>query len=689
MTYLLLFPLMIWIALAVALCIPWHLQPQPFLWVAVGGGVLLWILKHRVAERFFRALFSLCMLCLGAFLQLNERTALNAVTWAEEAQPYRIAHVRHVDERQSTYQVAGEVNGHKVMIALQKDSTHAAPQVGKALLFRARLEQPKHSGNPGDFDYANYLMRQGVAGTAYCTASLWQTSNTESESLPLTVRFLTWRERAVTQLKQHLSGTSLAIITAMTLGDKSMIVPETRTTFSATGASHILALSGLHLSILYALLMLTFGQMVRHRRALYRAVSVVCLVGIWLFVGIAGAPLSLLRAAIMLTIVQLCLLVSLERSSLNHLALAALIILLFSPQSLFDVGFQLSFIAVGAIFMLSLCFQQRAFDWYATPHGPVRRAVQTLGNVLGEMLKVSLAAQLGTMALVAYYFHTVPTYGLLVNIIVIPLTYILLCCTLLFFLLPFAQCFLGIVMHHVLQFMLDFLTGVSMLPAAFFTWHPTPLMVIALYGFMGACLWRAYRRKPTFGAIIAGGLCAGVFGMSLIFAHFRSAEPALWIYNSPKAEAVHVVVNPQEHFLWTHDRHRTEKALSFVAKDYWKTEGLAAPIFLLGDTLLPALSVVKQVMVVGPCTIARVGHRSTYPLPSAAPEKPLNVEVLVLQRGATAPLAQILKYYHPRTIVLDASLSEAHRMMYAQAAQQLAINIHDIKQNGAFQLKIP
>ena len=219
----------------------------------------------------------------------------------------------------------------------------------------------------------------------------------------------------------------------MALGDKSLISKEVKQDYSISGASHILALSGLHLSIVYVLLSFLF---MRFRK--YIIAQLLILTAIWSYVFLAGLTPSVLRSAIMLTIYSTIKLIGRERVSLNTLALAALVMLLYDPFTLYDIGFQLSFMAVLSILttvpMIYSFIPKRFLGRYR------------LVDWIVGMMVVSLAAQLGTAPLVAHYFGQLPTYFLITNIVAIPLATAILYLVIAFFLLmsfPFAQIYIA------------------------------------------------------------------------------------------------------------------------------------------------------------------------------------------------------------------------------------------------------
>lgn len=221
------------------------------------------------------------------------------------------------------------------------------------------------------------------------------------------------RDSLVSSLHDNgLADEPLAIVSAMTLGDKSMLSREIRTDFSSTGASHVLALSGLHLSILYFLL-----SFVLPRRRWRWLVAGVSLALIWSYAFLVGMSTSIVRAALMLSVFVVARLMNRPSLSLNSLAFAALVIVLANPSSVFEISFQLSFMAVLSIITVFPALYNLFSDEFLLTH--------RLFRILWSFVLVSVAAQLGTAPLILHYFGTFPTYFLLTNCIVIPAAYII------------------------------------------------------------------------------------------------------------------------------------------------------------------------------------------------------------------------------------------------------------------------
>ena len=262
-------------------------------------------------------------------------------------------------------------------------------------------------------------------------------------------RALQWREGLLEHYRQVAENDEqYAVLAAMTLGDKSALTKELRNTYSVAGASHILALSGLHLGIIYMLLsMLTLG-----RRRQWLA-QIIVVLGIWAFALLTGLSVSVVRSASMISLYAVFSLGGRRRSPLNLLCFTAMLMLVINPMTLYDVGFQLSFLSVAAILLF-----MPLFDLFK----PKVVGRYPLLNWLWGLMAVSTAAQLGVTPLIAYYFGRFSTYFLLTNLIVVPAATLILYGALVVMVVPAV----GTLLARVVQCLNNILNWLSQLPGA-------------------------------------------------------------------------------------------------------------------------------------------------------------------------------------------------------------------------------
>lgn len=295
--------------------------------------------------------------------------------------------------------------------------------IGQGVEFWGTVQPPINFAS-SKFDYAGWLRLHDFHGEVFLLDTQWQEKKVGLSSLSLMERTILKakivRQRLIEKLGKSLSREELGMVSAMALGDKSLLSKELKEDYSSAGVSHILALSGLHLSILYAIFLFLFSGIQRvlgQQKGLY-VTDFFLLITIWGYVFLVGLSPSVIRAASMLTLYTVIRHLQRKPVPLNNLAFIAFLLLLIDPLALFDIGFQLSFMAVLFILLLyKPCFA--LFNRVPFAGNRLYRAVASLAAV-------SLAAQIGTAPLVAFYFGRLPLYFLLSNFIAIPCTTIIL-----------------------------------------------------------------------------------------------------------------------------------------------------------------------------------------------------------------------------------------------------------------------
>ena len=314
------------------------------------------------------------------------------------------------------------------------------------------------------FSYSRYLRCQGFRAQTLVHASDISRKTVPLRSLSLWQRLriklldLRWRLRS-RFAEGGMAGDNLAVASALALGDKSMITPELRSAYSVSGASHVLALSGLHISIIYSLLLLLVdGRRVLRLRLAARLLAIVT---VWWYVMLVGLPVSAVRSALMLSVCSVVSAANRGRLTVGHLSFAAFVVVALSPFSLFDVGFQMSFLAVASILLFVPQLERLLFAASFWRRGALRW--------VSGMVSVSLAAQIGVAPLSAYYFGRFSNCFLLANFVAVPVAMLILYGALAVFLLawiPPLQRLAVSGLDLAVQFLNDALHLISSLPMA-------------------------------------------------------------------------------------------------------------------------------------------------------------------------------------------------------------------------------
>jgi competence protein ComEC len=319
-----------------------------------------------------------------------------------------------------------------------------------------------------------------LGGEAYSRLNMWQRARLNA---------LSWRQEAVRLLYgdnygkacDETYGDAQAVAAAMTLGDKSALRSDTREVYAKSGASHVLALSGLHLGIIFMLLsLLTLGR----RRSWLT--QVVVIVAIWAFALLTGLSNSVTRAAIMITVYAAFAVGGRRKAPLGVLSFTAMAMLLADSSALFNVGFQLSFMA-----MLGILLFMPVFNGYVSAAWMQRHIV---AKWLFGLVAVSVAAQLGTAPLVMLHFGRFSTWFLLTNIIVIPFATLIIYCAFLSLIIPAATT----LVLHLTTWMNSMLEWISRLPMASIEGlNPSMPQVVLMYALTGTLYLLAVRLMPV------------------------------------------------------------------------------------------------------------------------------------------------------------------------------------------------
>lgn len=297
----------------------------------------------------------------------------------------------------------------RALASCRSDSTGRSLQYGDALLLKGRFEPISDNANPQSFNYASFLKLKGITHQVYLKAYQWRHINYPSGNIAQ--RFAYRFRDSLLEIfrKQNISGREFGVAAALLLGYTNGIDPELRSEYSATGAMHILSVSGMHVGIIYIFLEMLLGFMSRNRR-LRLIKTIVLMLFIWSYALITGLSPSVIRAAAMLSFVIMGRALDRSPDMFNILSASLILILSTNPYLIMDIGFQLSYIAVIGIIVM-----------YKPIHGIFTISSWILEKIW-SIVACSLAATIATLPLTLFAFHQFPNYFIITNIAVVPLS---------------------------------------------------------------------------------------------------------------------------------------------------------------------------------------------------------------------------------------------------------------------------
>lgn len=519
--------------------------------------------------------------------------------------------------------------GRRILLYWVPDSTKRLLRCGDRICFQAAVSRPASDVNLTGFDYGNYLFRQGISGTALAFEGCWKRLEPVS-SLTLKQHALLLRERLLGQYRDWgLKGDVLAVVSALTVGEKRELTDELKAVYSAAGTSHVLALSGLHVGMIVGILWILLTPLKRWKLGKTVA-SVLLVVCLWMFAFLSGLSASVVRAVTMFTLYALASWILEERfSGFLSVTLTAFLMLVYQPMYLFDISFQLSFVAVYGILLL--------YPLISSWANPRNRVV----TYLWSALSVSLSAQIATLPLILYYFGAFPTYFLLANLVVTPLACCILGAVLVAFVLgsfPIVGTSVVWLLTQVTVLLNAIMESVSSLAGSQLTAiHLSAVQTFLLFLFFGAVYAYLYRRS-AFRLIV----CLGIAGMFLVI--------GVWIYARPFTDSFYLYRSEVYH------RKRFDSEVLSSTHGFYQLDSLK-------------VAVLKD---------------SSWRKKQA--EERLPLDYVYICRGFRGNMTGLSRVFEIRRVVFDASLNPSYREFLKAECLRNRIPFTELSAEGSFRI---
>ena len=410
------------IGFLLGLLIAFILQPD---WMVGGLLMILSILvlcftffiTKRKGNLLFGVVTLYCSVCLGIFTwvlhadllrknhylyQIKSENQLIELVLEEKLKPNDYNHryfaqVKAIDNQSSCG---------TILLNINKKDYPDQPDIGLHVKVYSKIFINRKNKNPGNFDYAKYLEKQQVYAQIYADSANIYFGEIEKSTGYYTYNL---RKKILENLRESgFNETELSVLHALILGQQQDISPEILQDYRFAGAVHILSVSGLHVAYIYAFL--SFLLLFFPNNKTGKVVKLILLLlSLWGFAFLAGMAPAIVRAVVMFSFVSVGKFLHRNTNIFHTLLASAVIILLWKPSFLFDVGFQLSYIALFFILWVHPIFSN-----FWKPKNKIK-------NYFWEILTVSFAAQIGTFPLSLYYFHQFPSLFFITNLLVLPL----------------------------------------------------------------------------------------------------------------------------------------------------------------------------------------------------------------------------------------------------------------------------
>jgi len=602
-----------------------------------------------------------------------------------------------VEERASNYRTLGEVEwqridnvwipiGERVMLYFSsKDTLMATLRYGSIVAARSSFSAIPEALNPYQFDYRDYLAKKGIYRTAFIQSGEWLVTGIDVNPL---ISFAYRLRGILLNLYESvgIGGGNLAVLSALTMGYKSLLDDETKRVFSTSGAMHILAVSGLHVGIFYATISAFLFFLGRIRRG--RVVKSFIIIGLlWFFAIFTGFSPSVIRATLMFTLVVAGTAFSRKTNIYNTLSASAFVILAINPMLITEVGFLLSYFAV-----MSIVF------FYPHIYGLLYVKNRWLDKIWA-LVAVSAAAQIGTFAISIYYFHQFPNYFIFTNLYAIPLASIVLYLSVGLILvapLPFVAAGVGWLLDKTLLVLNMLVKFTDSLPHSVTTGlsiTPSQTVVVILAVVLLAVFLESKRYAVQMGFFI----CVLLFFVENGYSHIQRDRQQEMVVFCVKQKSV-IGFTRGEVFTLLHDglSENPWDQYAFNLEGYMNKKGLfrGKKMTHIGfenasDGYDNGLSVLNSryglwVSFAGSSIFIPIGNS----LNDMNAANPMAVDLLLISNKSKADLAKILQLFHPKQIVIDSSIPPWKHDDIAYLLLQKGIPFHFVEKQGAFILNM-
>lgn len=596
------------------------------------------------------------------------------VNFLEEENTLFLELIEEPQAKANSFKVAAEVyavNNKEtkgtLLLYLEKklDSLH----YGNRLIALAKPREITNPSNPNQFNYRDFLFHKNISHQLYLSKSDIVILD-EMGGSAFKKNILDFRQNLLNLFrKQDLSSQEISISSALLLGYKQDMSDEIKQVFSNTGVIHVLAVSGLHVGIIYLLLNVLLSFM--DRTNILKLIKLLfVLLSLWAYAFLTAMSPSVMRASTMFSFLAIGSTLGRSTNIYNSLAASAFVLLLINPHFIYEVGFQLSYLAVLGIVMI----YPKLYELYQFRFSFL--------DYFWQLLCISLAAQLITFPLSIYYFHQFPNYFFVANLFVVSLVPFIIYCGLGF--LVFNEiAFLSEPFLYALRFLikstLEIVELIEQWPYSVSNFlYVNQLDVLIIYAIIGALLLAVYLRQKAW--VNVSLLLLLTFQLlHILFQHQQQERKELIFYSINKHTAFGLVSNRCGLFFMNEELLADSSKLSFNLHNHWSFLSLNSREIIPLDSNLESHSVWKNGQHIQLANSRILLVNSDFTLFHI--NSPIEVDYCLI--SVNYSIKKIFSTYKVKYIVLDATLPRYIADRLSEECREMEIPFYNLNSQGA------
>lgn len=562
-----------------------------------------------------------------------------------------------------------------VLVYLERDDHSEQVTYGDLLLLTNPPQRVRKNTNPDAFDYSRYLHFRNIHHRVFAKAGSWKIIETRNGNPILAFAFAS-QNHLVNVLRKYLTTSDeFAVGSALLLGYREEIPQTLKEAYSQTGAMHVLAVSGLHVGIVFILLSFAFKRLRTSSKIFLFAKTVYIVLGIWLFALITGAAPSTMRAATMFSLLAIGMGLNRSGNIYNTLMLSAILLLMINPLWLANVGFQLSYLAVFGI----VYFQRKMERMIYVPKGILRK--------IWALITVSFAAQLTTGPISIFYFRQFPVFFWLSSLFLVPAAALLMTGGLLLIFFdwfdPGIAVFIGKALWGAIWLCNQIVYQIQDMPGALINdLYISKMQTYFLYLILAVVLiFISHKHK---GALMTGAALSMLFVASTSFTSISTSKKfELVVYDKYKSSVIECYHDQKCYRL--NPNSEAEHGLEFTVKGHHQRMGIRKIYNLSEENIIePEKRLVKKgdKIAFGGRRILHIQHRNTM----LELDAPVQIDWIIVSNNAFAQLEKGLSLLHCKKVIFDTSNNPWLVKKWVQVLTQQGIGYHVVSQSGAFQI---
>lgn len=661
--------------------------------LSLGAGFIPAITKRKSLNWLFGLVLSFFLFVSGYNAVIFQKEILSPDHFAQkQIQGSFIARVSEpLQEKDHSYKTILEIEGirkgndiseakGKILTYFAKDSLIKPPANGSLIAITGTIQEISPAQNPGSFDYRKYMASNNVYHQVYLNNFSWKTLeephgfNIYRFSHQLSQKFISILNA------NGLKGKEFAVASALLLGQKDMLDNETRQAYSGSGVMHILCVSGLHVGVIYFIISFALGFMKKSGKQLFFKTALILLT-IWAYAVLTGLSPSVLRAAIMFTFISIGNATRRHVHIINSLSVSAMALLVINPLIIMNIGFQLSYIAIIGIIFIN------------KPIADLWQPKNRILDYIWGLIAVSIAAQAATGPLAMYYFHQFPTYFIVGNLAAIPLSFLAIysgVAVLITSFVPVISNFFGLITNYIL-FVLNFIIGsIEDLPNSVLQIHSVfRLDTLLIYLILTAIMMLIYFKRKWFIYITLALVL--LLSANLSYTSIsRQQQKKIVFYSVNKQSAIGFINGKNQSVIANQALLNDSKASKFQLDGTKSLYGISNMFTSAIETNSDHLhSNPKQVSSLNNIANNFLFHDNRVILIDSIPIlkgnfTKLKVDYLVIRDNPKLRIAELLKLYDPKMIIIDGSNSVYRTDKWIAECKAAGVKSYSLKDQGAY-----